>query len=254
MRVVKAVESTRNVSFYYGCRLPRASGYSLQNRPRIFTPSSSTPVCMKQKQDQFLQRTRLALTNALTTPELLTALAQYTYDAEKIREGLALYDRVEDLTRQRERAQEAQYQATQLLNAAKDELLYIFRIHTDTARLAYRREAKYQDTLGVASAPPRETAACLAHIKRFYAHVPAPMMTKYHVPQKELTQATQLAARVEELLALQKKSMSQSQQISDVRQRTLKELQTWMRRFDKITLIAFDEQPQQREALGKTVR
>lgn len=209
---------------------------------------------MKKNQEQFLQRTRLALTNALTTPELLSALEQYTYNAKKLREGLALYDRVEDLTRQRERAQAAQYQATDLLNQAKKELLYIFRIHVDTARLAYRREAQYQDTLGLTGTTPRETVACLAHIKRFYAHVPAPMMTKYHVPPKELTQATQLVARVEELLALQRKSMSQPQQISDIRLRTLTELQTWMRRFEKISEVALDDQPQQREALGQTVR
>ena len=209
---------------------------------------------MKKNQDQFLQRTLVALTNALNTPELLEALTKYSYDALKIREGVALYDRVEDLTRQRERAQEAQYQATQLLNQAKDELLYIFSIHADTARLAYRREAKYQDVLGLVGAAPRETAACLAHIKRFYANVPAPMMARYHVPQKELTQTTRLVARVEELLGLQKNAMSQPQKLSEARQRTLEELQTWMRRFDKITLVAFDEQPQQREALGQTVR
>ena len=92
------------------------------------------------------------------------------------------------------------------------------------ARLAYRREAQYQDMLNLASAPPRETAACLAHVQRFYAHVPAAMMTKYHVPQKELTQATRLVARIEELLALQKKSMSQLQKISETRLRTLTEL------------------------------
>lgn len=209
---------------------------------------------MKKKQDQFLQRARLALTNALTIPELLAALEQYTYDAKKIREGLSLYDRIIDLTRQRERAQEAQYQATQGLNQAKEELLYIFRIHADTARLAYRREAQYHDTLNLAGAAPRETAACLAHIARFYAHVPTAMMTKYHVSQKELTQTTQLVARVQELLALQKKAMSQPQQISDLRQRTLTELQAWMRRFDKIARIAFDDQPQRREALGQVVR
>ncbi len=209
---------------------------------------------MKKNQDQFLQHTRLAITNALTTPELLAALEQYTYGAKKLRQGLSIYDRVEDLTRQRERAQEAQYQTTQLLQRAKSELLYLFGIHASTARLAYRREAQYQDTLNLSTAAPREMAACLAHIRRFYANVPASMMAKYHVPEKQLTQATQLVVRVEELLALQKKSMSQPQQLSKIRQRTLTELQTWMRRFDKAAKLAFDDQPQQLEVLGMVVR
>lgn len=207
-----------------------------------------------EKQNQFLQRTYVALTNALNTPELLSKLSQYSYDAQKISEGLSLYDRIKNLTRQREQAKEAQYQATQLLNATKDELLYIFKVHTDTARLAYQREPQYQDTLEIARAAPRDTAACLQHIQCFYAHVPAPMMAKYHVPPKELTQATQLVARVQELLALQKKSMSQPQQLSEARTHLLDELQTWMRRFEKISQVAFDDQPQQREALGQVVR
>lgn len=209
---------------------------------------------MKKNQDKFLQRTLIALTNALNTPELLAALERFTYDAAAIQEALAIYERIEDLTQQRERALEAQYQTTQLLNQAKEELLYLFKVHTDTARLAYRREAQYQDTLNLSAAAPRETAACLRHIKRFYAHVPAAMMAKYHVPQKELAQSAKLRQRVQEVLALQKKTMSQPQQLTQARQQALTELQTWMRRFDKTAQLAFDDQPQQLEALGKVVR
>ena len=210
---------------------------------------------MKENQDQFLQRVYIALTNALNVPQLLATLAQYTYDANKIGEGLGLYHRIENLARQREQAQEAQYRTTQLLNEAKEELLSLFKIHADTARLAYQREAaQYQDTLRLTGPVPRATAACLKHIKRFYAHIPAPMMDKYRVARKELNQGVQLVERVQELLALQKKTMSQPQQLTEARQQAFTELQTWMRRFDKMAGIALDDQPQQREALGQTVR
>ena len=213
-----------------------------------------TTALMKKNQDQFLQRTLIALTNALNTPELLAALERFTYDAKAIQEALAIHERIEKLTRQREQALEVQYQTTQLLQQAKEEMLYLFRIHADTARLAYRREAQYQDTLNLSAAAPRETAACLRHIKRFYAHVPVAMMTKYHVPPKELAQAEKLQQRVQEALALQKKAMSQPQQLTDARQKALAELQTWMRRFDKTAKLAFDDQPQQLEVLGMVVR
>jgi hypothetical protein len=209
---------------------------------------------MKKNQDQFLQRTLIALTNALNTPELLAALERFNYDAKAIQEALVIHERIEKLTRQREQALEVQYQTTQLLQQAKEEMLYLFRIHADTARLAYRREAQYQDTLNLSAAAPRETAACLRHIKRFYAHVPVAMMTKYHVPQKELAQAEKLQLRVQEVLALQKKALSQPQKLTKARQQALTELQTWMRRFDKTAKLAFDDQPQQLEVLGKVVR
>ena len=207
-----------------------------------------------EKQTHFLHRVRLTLTNALNTPELLAALTVYSYNASKIQEGISLYDTITDLTRQRERAQEAQYQATQLLNAAKEELLYMFKIHVNTARLAYRREAEYQDTLRITRTLPRETAACLEHIQRFYAHVPAPMMTKYRVSSKELTETARLVERVQELLALREKAMSQPQQITEARQRAFAELQTWMRHFDTIARVALAEQPQHLEALGQVMK
>lgn len=208
-----------------------------------------------KNQTRFLQRVYVALTNTLNTPELLAALAEFNYDAKKVRQGLSLYQRVEELTQQREQAQEAQYQATQLLTDAKERLLSLFKIHVDTARLSYRREASsYQDTLGLTRTTPRDTASCLKHIKRFYAHVPPVMMAKYHVPQKELHEGIRLADRVQELLALKTKATSQPQHLSALRQQALEELQTWMRRFDKITQLALEDQPQQREALGRTVR
>nr|WKN38171.1 hypothetical protein K4G66_05590 [Tunicatimonas sp. TK19036] len=208
-----------------------------------------------ERQDVFLQRTFVALTNLLNSPELLEVMAEYSFDEKKVRQGLKMHGKVETLTLQREQAQEAQYQATQLLTQAKEDLMSIYRKHLETARLAYLREAAdYQDTLHITATVPRTMVDCIKHIKRFYAHVPVPMMEKYLVPQKELTEASRLAQRVNELLALQIKAKSQPQQLSDLRQKELNALQAWMHRFEKIARIAFEEQPQQLEVLGHTVR
>ena len=80
------------------------------------------------------------------------------------------------------------------------------------------------------------------------------MMEKYVVTNKEMTDASRLVDRVQDLLALQTKAKSLPQQLSDTRQQTLDKLQAWMHRFEKIAKIAFEDQPQQREALGQTVR
>jgi hypothetical protein len=208
-----------------------------------------------ERQDVFLQRTYIALTNVLNSPELLAILTQYSFTEKAIRDALKLHSSVEQLTVERERAQEAQYQATQQLKQAKEELMSIFRIHLQTARLAYQRDAtQYQDTLKLTGPIPRSTTDCVRHIKRFYTHIPVPMLEKYAVTQKELTDAHRLADQVIDLLALQTKAKSQPQQLSDTRQQTLEKLQTWMYRFEKIAQIAFDDQPQQLEALGQTVR
>ena len=208
-----------------------------------------------ERQDVFLQRTYIALTNVLNSPELLAVLTQYSFTDKVIREALKLHSSVEQLTVERERALEAQYQATQQLNQAKEELMSVFRIHLQTARLAYQRDAdQYQDTLKLTGPVPRNTTDCLQHMKRFYTHVPVPMLEKYAVTPKEIVDAHRLADQVTELLALQTKAKSLPQQLSDTRQQTLEKLQAWMYRFEKIAQVAFDDRPQQLEAFGKTVR
>lgn len=208
-----------------------------------------------EKQDVFLHRVYVALTNVLSSPELLAVMTLYSFDEKKIRAGLKMQSAVNALTLQREQAQATQYQATQLLTRSKEDLMSLFREHLETARLAYLREAAdYQDTLRITAAVPRATLDCLKHIRRFYAHIPVLMMEKYLVPEKELTEASRLAQRVAELLALQIKAKSQPQQLSDARQKAFDALKAWMYRFERIAQIAFDDQPQQLEALGQTVK
>jgi len=207
-----------------------------------------------ERQDVFLQRTFIAITNVLNSPELLSVTTKYSYTEKVLRDALKLHSSVERLTVERERAQEAQYQATQQLNQAKEELLTTFRIHLQTARLAYQRDAdQYQDTLRLTGPIPRNTTDCLRHIKRFYTHIPVAMMEKYATVSKELTDASRLVDQVLQLLALQTSAKSVPQQLSDTRQQTLHQLQVWMYRFEKIAQVAFADQPQQLEALGKTV-
>ena len=79
------------------------------------------------------------------------------------------------------------------------------------------------------------------------------MMEKYGVPRKELNEVAKLATKVLNLQAMQRDTQSQVQTLTQLRQQALKNLQTWMRRFLTVAKVALEEQPQQMEALGKTV-
>ncbi len=205
------------------------------------------------KQNLFLQQTYVAIANTLSSPELLTVLQTYSYDEKKMREGLKRYERVKQLTQQRKQAIQVSKSVSETLQEAKERLIVLFQLHLETARLAYKRETSHTDHLDLTRARQRATLELLAQAEEFYANIPAEMMEKYHAPKKELAEAAKLIHRVMELVAMQRQTQGQVQTLTKVRTEALEDLQIWMRKFMTIAEAALDDNPQQMEALNKTV-
>jgi hypothetical protein len=205
------------------------------------------------KQNQFLNQTFLALTNVLTTPSLLAILQVYGYDEKAIKSGLAIHAKIETTTEARDAAYGAARSTTRSLQQAKDALSALFSDHLAVARTAFAREG-YVDDLKITKRRQGATADWLAQAKRFYTHLPTEIMVKYHVPKKELDEAQKMVGKVLELLALQQKTKSQAQQLTQDRQAAYNELHAWMKKFMGIARVVFADQPQQLEALGLVVK
>ncbi|MEM6845532.1 MAG: hypothetical protein AAF632_25180 [Bacteroidota bacterium] len=205
------------------------------------------------KQNNFLNQVYVALTNALNSSELLALLQQYGYNDKKLRDGLKLYERVEQLNQQQQLTTHAAKTASQTLQDTRQRLIEIFQIHLETARLAYKREAGYEDVLSLTQARSKTTPDLLAQAKRFYANIPVALMEKYHVPQKELNEVAKLVEQVKELVALQRKTQAGMQSLTQTRQTAMFELKDWMKTFFTIAKIALRDHPQQLEALDIVV-
>lgn len=205
------------------------------------------------KQNQFLNQTFLALTNTLTTPLLLAILQTYGYDEKAIKGGLAIHAKIETTTEARDAAYGIARRTTRSLQQAKDTLSSLFSSHLSIARTAFAREG-FVDDLKITKRQQKSTADWLAQAKKFYAHVPTEIMEKYHVPKKELDEAQKMVGKVMELLALQQKTKSQAQQLTQDRQTAYDELHVWMKKFIGIARVVFADQPQQLEALGLVVK
>ena len=205
------------------------------------------------KQSSFLNQVYIALTNALNTPSILALLEVYGYNAKKIREGLKQYEKIEQLKQQQEDATLEARMASQTLQSARQQLITLFQMHLETARMAYKREADYTDTLLLVQPRSKTTPELLAQTKRFYNNIPIALMEKYHAPQKELNEAAKLVAQVKELVALQRKTQAQVQTLTQIRKAALADLKDWMRTFYTIAKLALREHPQQLEALDIVV-
>ena len=128
-----------------------------------------------------------------------------------------------------------------------------FQSHRDTARFAFKREAKYADHLKLTGALETTTANMMIQVETFYGNVPVAMMEKYRVSRKELNETAKLVTQVRDLKAMQDHTQSQVQSLTQARLRALEALQTWMRHFMTVAKVALAKRPQQLEALNQTV-
>jgi hypothetical protein len=206
-----------------------------------------------KKLNVFMKDSYVALYNALTTPALLSLLSKFGYNEKKIRDAMERLQNIKQIGLLRNEASQVSRNATRNLQVAKDTLAAMFQIHIETARLAFKREAGYEDHLGICSRRKSATMDWLEQAERFYATVPQPMMEKYNVLPQELEQAGQLLVQVMELLAAQSKAKSREQELTKQRNEQVEALRLWMRQFMKVAEIALSESPQQMEALGKVV-
>ena len=204
-------------------------------------------------QNALLGEAYVAIRNAMNNPKLQEALGRYGYDAARLQEGLTQHATVKQLTQQREQATQTARETAALYQSSKEQLVGLFQMHREIARIAYKREAAYTDHLKLTGARQTVIVDLLAQAETFYANVPVPMMEKYGVPRKELNEVARLVTKVQELQALQRDTQSQVQSLTQTRLQALETLQTWMRRFMTVAKVALEEQPQQLEALNRTV-
>ncbi len=128
--------------------------------------------------------------------------------------------------------------------SSREQLVALFQMHREVARVAYKREAAYTDHLKLTGARETTIVDLIVQAETFYANVPVPMMEKYHVPRKELNEVVKLITKVQELQAMQRDTQSQVQSLTQLRLRAINALQTWMRRFMTVAKVALEEQPQ----------
>ena len=210
---------------------------------------------VKIKEACFLKQVDVAIDNALSTPEILSQLEVYGYDAKKIRQGQAMRRELDELMMQQEDAHLAAKDATCVLNEVRQQAETMFGTHLSIARIAFRDDNTFWNALKLGQARERDLPEWLVQVQKFYTRivVVAKEMEKYNVPQKELLETRKLIAQIGNLQRLQKKAKGQAQMATRAKNKGINDLELWMRRFIRIARVALDKNPQQLEVLGVVI-
>ena len=206
--------------------------------------------------DNSLERARIAIEGAMAQPELMKKLAKHGYDLKKMKDGLALHNRIKLHDTAKSKGMGGQKKFTQDFARIRQDVDKMYAYHLQVARLALRDDATLWDVLQLNGARKKSIASWLLQVQAFYDNVPQVMeaMNFRGVSKEELEQGRAMVEAAAALRIRQASKKGATQSATARKTEMRKELNVWMRDFLYIARFAAKEDAQQLEALGLVVR
>ncbi len=196
-----------------------------------------------------------AITNALGSEEIKSAIAPYGYDDARLQEGKALYNRASELQTIQVKEYGDQYSATDALYLAKAVANKMYIEHLKIARIALTGDRGAGASLELDGKRKVTFSGWLKQAKTLYANaLSLPDVTTalggFGITQEKLEAGQQLVNDVEEKMNVQLKEKGEAQNATQELDKAFEELQDWMGKFIAIARIALDDKSQYLEVLG----
>jgi hypothetical protein len=214
---------------------------------------------MNQSESKFLERIRIALTNAESHAEIKAALIEYGVDDAKFTQGWELYNLGKYSWELNQQEESETRLVSNSYHTAYGELEMKFKKHRDLCLILCKKDPDTLIQLGVKGRFPTKYNEFFDKVKLFYTIVSTETVVQDKLAFIKLTPeiAATCLAELEEVLALRAnfdKEMGESQVATVSKNVALHNLSEWMDEFDTIAKIALYDTPQQLEVLGVLVR
>ncbi len=212
-----------------------------------------------RSESKFLERTRTALTNAQTHPQIKAALAEFGIDEAKFTEGWLFYDNGRETWELNQKEESETRVASNTYSKAFNQLEMTFKRHRELTLILCKKDPDTLIYLGVKGNFPLQYNEFFDKVKLFYTTITTNPAVQAKLAIIKLTPevATEYLAELDNLLAHRAefdKEMGESQATTVIKNAKLHELSEWMDEFDTIAKIALYDTPQQLEVLGVLVK
>ena len=212
-----------------------------------------------KSESKFLERSRIALTNAESNPEIKTALATMGFDEAKYAEGWQVYNNAKERWELNKQEQTETRVVANSYHAAYSGLEMKFKRHRDLALILFKKDPDALLQLGVKGRFPTRYNDFFDKCKLFYTVINSNTEMQPRLSLIKLTPelATSCLAELDTLLAHRAefdREMGESQVSTVSKNAALYELSEWMDEFDILSRIALYDTPQHLEVLGMLVR
>ncbi len=203
-----------------------------------------------------LERSRIIIYGALVNPIILKEMAKMGFDRKEIMFGKGLLTKMTDKQYLRVSEQNTQKETTQQLNNAYDAANESYVMHVKYARLVVPKNSKAWNDLLLTGKRSKNLVGWMVQAKAFYRHVDtvADLLAKRGILAEELAQTKAMVEAVSDTRIQQFVCFGNKQAATVRRDEDRLALQQWIRKFVKAARYAFDDDKQQLESLGITVR
>lgn len=202
-----------------------------------------------------LLNAQVAISNAESDVEVQSYLAEFGYNAERLAEGRALYDRAQQLHQKQVKEYGDQFAASDALKSAWHEARTQYMRFVKVARVALKSERSAYQKLDLTGERKRSLSGWLAQARQFYTNaLSSPdilaKLGEFGVTQQKLEAGKKLVDDTEAANAAQEKEKGEAQQATQERDAGFEDMDDWFSDFLAIARIALEEKPQLLEKLG----
>lgn len=208
---------------------------------------------------KFMERSRVALTNAEKHKKIKSALAEYDYDEVKIAEGWQFHKRGKAARKLVKDEKKESKNSSLSYRKAYDALQPLFKRHRDLSLIYFKKKPELLVRLGVQGDYPSAYTDFFEKAESFYTNIQDHADIQTEVLKIKITPeiVSDCLAKHKILLAERAnydKEIGESQDATVVKNEALLELKNWMDDFDRNAKVALYDTPQMLEVLGIFVR
>jgi hypothetical protein len=214
---------------------------------------------LQAKESDFLERVRVALTNAESHKEIKSLIAEFGMDSTEVAIGWKVYNKAKDAWILNTKEDGERKIASNDYKKIFSELDSLFKRHRDFVLIYFKKQPDILISLGVKGSYPSTYSDFFDKSKMFYQTIKDDKQIQNELKRIKITPkiATDCLLMHNELLSKRAnydKEDGESQDSTVLKNIALIELKEWIEDFDAIAKIALYDKPQLLEVLGIFVR
>lgn len=212
-----------------------------------------------QSNSDVLGTCRIRIDNSLSSPDILERVAEYGYDEEKMQMGKSLLEKATALHEQQAKEYDDQYAATREYDTCFDEAQSQYMTFVKVARIAFQDDMDTYQRLGLLGQRARVFNEWLSQVRKFYhTALKDPdilaVLSNWNITQDKLEAGLNLVKEAIEAQEAQVKESGEAQQATQKRDEAIEALYHWTNDYQKVAVIALQDDPQLLEKIGILVK
>ncbi|NQX82295.1 MAG: hypothetical protein HRT66_09925 [Flavobacteriaceae bacterium] len=209
----------------------------------------------KSTEYNYLESTRIMFENTLNHQGILEALANVGYTEEVITEGKNIYLSTKEVFDLNKKEDDETREGRIAYEKAYTLLEKHFKNNRKKAKIIFREDSAIQQKLMISGSSPKSYPTLVEACEKFYGVLSIDtelqaMVTRLAITTNNIEEGKTLLTDLQKRREYYKKEIGESQNATKQKDKSLKELEYWVRDFKQVNEIALEDQPQLLEVLG----